>query len=299
MAEPTYTTLSFDDLKDWAADDHQAALDVFLASPAGAKWQGRAATAPTARAFFETHFQPTLIEDGRPMVFTGYYEPELIGSRVKTQDFSVPIYPIPADFDQNAPYLTRRQIDEGAARPALAWLADPVDLFFLQVQGSGRITMPDGSAMRVGFAAKNGHPYTSIGKVLIARGDLSLETVSPETIRAYVRQNGAAILWENHSYVFFREITDIPSDHGPIGAQGCAISALRSIAVDPAFTPLGTPVWIERTGMARLTVAQDTGSAIKGAQRADIFFGTGAVAGHQAGQVNDGGRMVALLPGVA
>ena len=294
MAGLTYTKLSFEDLNGWAADNHQAALDVFLnTSPA---WAGRALAAASPRTFFETHFQPVLITDSAPMVFTGYFEPELNGSREKTDQFDVPIYAMPDDPTR----YSRRQIDEDAPFSGqgleLAWLSDPVDLFFLQVQGSGRICLPDGWVMRVGFAGKNGRDYTSIGKILIARG---VSDVNPETIRKWVIDNGAAghaLLWENESYVFFREITQVPADQGPIGAMGKSITAGRSIAVDPEKTPLGSPVWIERAGMRRLMVAQDTGSAIKGAQRADIFFGTGDDAGCLAGQVNDGGRMIALLP---
>jgi membrane-bound lytic murein transglycosylase A len=295
MAGLTYTKLSFDELNGWAADDHQAALDVFLNSSVS-KWEDVAKHAASPRAFFETHFQPVLIEDGARMVFTGYFEPELAGSREQTDQFHVPIYAMPDDPTQ----FTRRQIDED--RPfmrqglELAWLSDPVDLFFLQVQGSGRICLPDGSMMRVGFAGKNGRDYTSIGKSLIARG---VSQVNPEIIRAWVNDNGAAgrtLLWENESYVFFREITEVPAEQGPIGAMGKSVTAGRSIAVDPDKTPLGSPVWIERAGMRQLMVAQDTGSAIKGAQRADIFVGTGDQAGHLAGQINDTGRMVTLLP---
>lgn len=294
MAGLTYTILSFEDLNGWAADNHQAALDVFLNS--SPDWTARAQSAASPRAFFENHFQPVLIEDGAPMVFTGYFEPELNGSREKTDQFDVPIYAMPDDPTR----YSRRQIDEDVPFSGqgleLAWLSDPVDLFFLQVQGSGRICLPDGWVMRVGFAGKNGRDYMSIGKTLIARG---VSDVNPETIRKWVIDNGAAghaLLWENESYVFFREITQVPADQGPIGAMGKSITAGRSIAVDPEKTPLGSPVWIERAGMRRLMVAQDTGSAIKGAQRADIFFGTGDDAGCLAGQVNDGGRMIALLP---
>ena len=295
MSGLTYKTLTFEDLNGWAADDHQAALDVFLNS-CSAHWCTMASAAPSPRAFFEANFQPVLIEDGQPMVFTGYFEPELSGSREKTDHFRVPVYTLPEEPTQ----FTRRQIDEDAPLAGrgleIAWLSDPVDLFFLQVQGSGRICLADGAVMRVGFAGKNGRAYTSIGKILIGHG---VADVNPDTIRAWVRANGAAgqaLLWANESYVFFREITQVPADLGPIGALGVSITSGRSIAVDPAATPLGSPVWIERANMQQLMVAQDTGSAIKGAQRADIFFGTGAVAGEMAGQVNDGRRMITLLP---
>jgi membrane-bound lytic murein transglycosylase A len=175
-------------------------------------------------------------------------------------------------------------------------------VFFLHVQGSGRLRLSDGNVMRVGFGAKNGHPYTSIGKALIARGVFGADSVSPEAIKAWVQQNGQAgraLLWENESYVFFREVSEVPADKGPLGAMNRSITQSRSIAVDPAFVTLGAPVWIEKQGaepMNRLMIAQDTGSAIKGAQRADIFFGTGDEAGAQAGKIKDGGRIVVLMP---
>ena len=305
MAAPTYTRLTFDDLTDWAADDHQAALDVFRMTI-----DPQLSVVPgDARIFFETHFDPVLIEDGKPMLFTGYFEPELTGSRVQDGPYQYPIYAVPDDLNPDTPYHTRREIEQDALADRgleIAWLTDPVDRFFLQVQGSGRIRLPDGGMMRVGFGAKNGHPYTSIGKVLIGRGVFTPDAVSAAAIRDWEHANGdagRALLWENESYVFFRELTDVPTDQGPLGAMGRSITAGRTIAVDPAFTSLGAPVWIEKAGanpINRLMVAQDTGSAIKGAQRADIFFGTGDAAGAAAGSVNDGGRMVVLMPkGVA
>ena len=310
MADLTYTHLSFEDLQGWADDDHRAALDVFrltCADGPAAALCDLAATAPVARGFFEEHFTPVLIEDGTPMLFTGYYEPELAGSRNRDATYCYPLYGVPDDLDPDTPYLTRREIEEGRALDSyeIAWLADPVDLFFLQVQGSGRLRLPDGSMMRVGFGAKNGHAYTSIGKLLVERGVFAADKISPEAIRAWVRENGTAgraLLWENESYVFFREIGDVPAEDGPLGALGRSVTARRTLAVDPSVTPLGLPVWIEKHGgapMHRLMVAQDTGSAIKGAQRADIFFGTGDAAGKLAGQVKDTGRMVVLVPNFA
>jgi membrane-bound lytic murein transglycosylase A len=306
MAGLRYTKLGFDDLKGWADDNHRAALDVFRATCIDAMLGELAGTTPVARGFFEDHFCPVLIEDGAAAMFTGYYEPEMDAARTKTETFRHPVFAVPDDLDPNVPYHTRRQIDEDGPLSGrgleLAWLADPVDLFFLQVQGSGRLRLPDGSMMRVGFGAKNGHPYTSIGKALIARGVFDASNVSPEKIRAWVYENGdagRALLWENESYVFFREVSEVPSDQGPLGAMNKPVKQGRSIAVDPDVTPLGLPVWIEKQGnfpVNRLMIAQDIGSAIKGAQRADIFFGTGADAGKQAGLVKDGGRMVVLMP---
>ena len=156
--------------------------------------------------------------------------------------------------------------------------------------------------MRLGFAAKNGRAYASVGQILIGRGALSPDRVSPDTIRDWIIAQGSKgreVLWENESYVFFRRIDDVPADEGPLGAMGRSVTPQRTVAVDPAYTPLGAPVWIEKGGsspMSRLMVAQDTGSAIIGPQRADIFFGTGDAAGRTAGAVKDGGRMVVLLP---
>ncbi|KQB96699.1 murein transglycosylase [Loktanella sp. 1ANDIMAR09] len=307
MAEPRYTTLTFDQLKGWRDDNHQAAFDVFkttcgdMDSLAWATLHEIARTDPAPRVFFEEFFRPVLIEDGNPTLFTGYYEPELTGSRERGEPYRYPIYTRPDDLNH-----ARREIDQDGILAnrglELAWLTDPVDVFFLQVQGSGRIRLPDGSMMRVGFSGKNGRPYTSIGKLLVARGVFGPDQVSADAIRDWVHANGEAgraLLLENESYVFFREVSEIPADHGPLGTMNRSITAGRSIAIDPAFVPLGAPVWIEKDGdlpMHRLMIAQDTGGAIKGAQRADIFFGTGPDAGLQAGRIKDGGRMVVLLP---
>ncbi len=312
MAEPTYSQLSFDDLNGWAADDHQAALDVFLNTCGDMRdpqWEvlcDFARTGPEPRGFFEKFFRPVLIEDGEPMLFTGYFEPELPGSRVRGDAYQHPIYAVPDDLVLGKPYFTRREIEEEQPLAGkgleLAWLTDPVDLFFLQVQGSGRISLPDGTMMRVGYGGKNGRNYSSVGMALVDRGEFEPHQVSAAVIRNWVRKNraeGRALLWENESYVFFREVSEVPAELGPLGAMNRSITPHRSIAVDPAFVTLGSPVWIEKEGaepINRLMVAQDTGSAIKGAQRADIFFGTGDDAGRAAGRIKDGGRMVVLMP---
>ncbi|MBU1836284.1 MAG: MltA domain-containing protein, partial [Alphaproteobacteria bacterium] len=201
---------------------------------------------------------------------------------------------------------SRREIEESlpyADRDLeIAWLADPVDLFFLQVQGSGRIRLPDRRVIRVGYAGKNGRNYTSVGRALVARGVYTLDQVSSPVIRQWVQDNpeeGQSLLWLNDSYVFFRTIDEVPAEKGPLGAMNRSITPMRSIAVDPAITLLGAPVWIEKEGvepLRRLMVAQDTGSAIKGAQRADVYYGTGDAAGAAAGAVKDPGRMVVLMP---
>ena len=312
MADATYTRLTFEQLRGWADDDHAAAISVFrntcgdIRDP---RWEilcDHAGRDPEPRGFFEKFFRPVLIEDGQPMVFTGYFEPELAGSRERGDDYQHPIYSVPDDLKPGSTYYTRQQIDEDqplAGRGLeLAWLTDPVDLFFLQVQGSGRIRLPDGSLMRVGYGGKNGHEYSSIGMALVDRGIFEPHQVSASVIRSWVRSNrtdGRSLLWENKSYVFFREVSEVPAKFGPLGAMNRSITQLRSIAVDPAFVTLGAPVWIEKEGaepMRRLMVAQDTGSAIKGAQRADIFFGSGEEAGRQAGRIKDPGRMIVLLP---
>ncbi len=312
MAEPTYSQLLFDDLNGWAADDHQAALDVFLNTCGDMRdpqWEvlcDFARTGPEPRGFFEKFFRPVLIEDGEPMLFTGYFEPELPGSRVRGDAYQHPIYAVPDDLVPGKPYFTRREIEEEQPLAGkgleLAWLTDPVDLFFLQVQGSGRISLPDGTMIRVGYGGKNGRNYSSVGMALVDRGEFEPHQVSAAVIRNWVRKNraeGRALLWENESYVFFREVSEVPAELGPLGAMNRSITPHRSVAVDPAFVTLGSPVWIEKEGaepINRLMVAQDTGSAIKGAQRADIFFGTGDDAGRAAGRIKDGGRMIVLMP---
>ena len=312
MAETTYTLLTFDDLPGWAEDDHATALRVFTDTCGDMKdpeWQGICAFAksnPDPRAFFESAFRPVLIEDGEPMLFTGYFEPELRGSKTRGGEYQYPIYSLPPDYVVGQPYLSRKEIEEtdqlSGKGLEIAWLADPVDLFFLQVQGSGRIRLPDGGGMRVGYGGKNGREYSSVGQELVRRGTYEPHQVSAQVIRNWVRDNpkeGRELLWVNKSYVFFREVSEVPADKGPLGAMNRSITTDRSIAVDPAFTTLGTPVWIEKQGaspISRLMVAQDTGSAIKGAQRADIFYGTGSAAGREAGRIKDGGRMIRLLP---
>lgn len=307
MAETLYKILPFDALEGWAADDHRAALDVFCKTAdriTDPHWQAVCHLAPTStdpRGFFELYFTPVLISDGAPMLFTGYYEPELQGSRVPDASYRYPVYTMPAALPFGT---TRRQIDETGilAGKEIVWLADPVDTFFLHVQGSGRVRLPDGSTLRLGFAGKNGLPYSSVGKEMVTRGIASADQVSADFIRDWVLQHpdqGRELLWTNESYVFFRELTNLHDTDGPFGAMKRSVTAGRSIAVDPAFVPLGAPVWIEKSGISplnRLMVAQDTGSAIKGAQRADIYFGTGQNAGERAGRVKDRGRMITLLP---
>ncbi|MBS0123452.1 murein transglycosylase A [Thetidibacter halocola] len=310
--ETAYEILSFDDLTGWNADDHAAALSVFLNTcdamddPDWRALCGFARDTRDARQFFELFFRPVRITDGQDPLFTGYFEPELDGSPVPGGRYRHPIYRMPDEARNTRPWLTRREILTGGAMQGrgleIAWVDDPVELFFLQVQGSGRIRYPDGRVIRVGYGGANGHEYRSVGQEMVRRGIYEPHQVSAQVIKNWVRRNGAQgeeLLFHNDSYVFFREVSEVPPDKGPLGAMNRSITAMRSIAVDPAFVPLGAPVWIEKEGNApirRLMVAQDTGSAIKGAQRADIFIGTGDQAGRRAGQLKDPGRLVVLMP---
>jgi membrane-bound lytic murein transglycosylase A len=294
------TELSFDDLEGWASDDLSGALSVFRVTagdvPGWERIAAMAAGATDARAYFEALFRPVLIEDGAAPVFTGYYEPELAGSRVRTGAFVHPVHALPDDPHAH----DRAAIVAGALEGRgleIAWLEDAAEAFFLQVQGSGRIVCPD-AVIRVNWAGGNGRSYRSIGKELIARGVFDAGSVTAEGIKDWIRAHpaeGAALMDLNPSWVFFRVI-DLDPALGPIGCMGRPVSAMRSVAVDPSVVTLGAPVWIEAGGLRRLMVAQDKGGAIKGAQRADVFFGTGAEAGRRAGEFHHPGRMVVLLP---
>ena len=311
MSEEQIALLSFADLDGWDGDDHAAALATFRATCAdlsGPDWQPLCALShqtTNARQFFELFFRPVLIGGSAPALFTGYFEPELDGALRPSSRFRYPVYRTPPEA-LDGRWVTRREIEEGGLLEGrgleIAWVDDPVELFFLQIQGSGRIRLQDGQVIRLGYGGRNGQPYRSVGQEMVRRGLLSPHQVSAQVIRNWVRRNPAAgreLLFHNPSYIFFREV-DLPDpDLGPLGAMNRSITPLRSIAVDPAHTPLGAPVWIEKDGaapMRRLMVAQDTGGAIRGAQRADIFFGFGEEAGLAAGEIRDPGRMVVLLP---
>jgi len=286
-----------------------------------------------ARAFFETHFTPhqTLGPDNtQEGLLTGYYEPLLRGSRKPTPRYRYPVYGVPADLlvidlaESNpelkgqtmrgrlegrriVPYYDRAQIEGGKAAVRgreIAWVDDPIDLFFLQIQGSGRIQLPSGETLRVGYADHNGHPYRSIGRLLVEHGELALEQASMQGIKAWARQNPRklpGLLNSNARYVFFREL---PGDlSGPIGALGVPLTTRRSLAIDPRFVPLGAPVFISTTWpnttrpLHQLMLAQDTGSAIRGPVRGDFFWGFGDEAGREAGRMKQAVRMWVLLPG--
>ncbi|MEW5788201.1 MAG: murein transglycosylase A [Pseudomonadota bacterium] len=287
---------------------------------------------PTVRAFFEQQFQPWQVnqaEGGAEGLVTGYYEPLLRGSRYPTAKYRFPIHAPPDDLlvvdlssvypelknlrlrgriqgNKVVPYFNRAEIEAGSAPmrgKELVWVDDPVDLFFLQIQGSGRVKLENGDVVRVGYADQNGHPYRSIGKWLVEKGELTLDKASMQGIKDWGRRNPERLpelLNANPSYVFFRELPNGLA--GPLGALGVPLSAERSIAIDPRGTPLGAPVWLATTRpnspepLNRLMLAQDTGGAIRGNVRADFFWGFGEEAGRQAGAMKQRGRMWALLP---
>jgi membrane-bound lytic murein transglycosylase A len=306
--------LDFEALDGWREDSHADALATFLRTCDlidAPDWRPICAVAAdvpkddiSARSFFELFFKPVIVGDP-PALFTGYFEPELEGSPTRTGRFQYPLYRRPPELQDGALFHDRAAIDNGALAGRgleIAWLDDPIDVYFLQIQGSGRIRMTDGTVIRLGYAGANGHAYRSIGQEMVRRGSHTFDQVSAQEIASYVRRNpgpGRELLHTNPSYVFFRKIGTLSAEDGPIGAMGRSITTLRSVAVDPKFTPLGAPVWIEKDGrgpIRSLMVAQDTGGAIKGMQRADIFYGTGSNAGNAAGTVKDSGRMVLLLP---
>ena len=296
--------------------------------------------AGAVRDFFENHFSAYAIaaSDGKDQgLITGYYEPLLAGSREKSARATVPLYAPPDDLltidltslfpelkdkrvrgrvvgKRVVPYWSRADIDAGKASLAdkvLLWAEEPVDAFFLEIQGSGRIRLADGSFVRVSYADQNGHPYRSIGRVLIDRGELTPGDATMQGIREWGRRNPdklPALLDENPSYVFFREVPPPPPDSlkaaidGPPGALGVPLLRERTIAVDPRSIPLGSPVFLSTTyplsnrPLQRLVFAQDTGGAIKGAVRADFFWGFGDDAGRQAGKMRQQGQLWLLWP---
>jgi len=258
---------------------------------------------PAARAFLARHFAPAPAGEG---LVTGYYEPVLRVSPTPTPDLTAPLLA----SAPGAPDLDRAGIEAAVAAGTwpgrvLGW-ADPVDAFFLQIQGSGRATLPDGTTRRLGYAGKNGHPYVPIGRLLIERGALAREAVSMGTIRAWLRAAPApdarALMDANPSWVFFRWRDDLPPEGGPAGTLGAPLVPGRSAAVDRAHIPLGTPVWIAArhplTGarLERLVIALDTGGAIRGPARADLFWGSGDAAGEAAGRMRETGRLWVLRP---
>lgn len=288
----------------------------------------------TVRAFYEEWFTPyqLLNPDGSEQgMITGYYEPLLKGSRSRTPRFQYPLYAAPNDLltidlggvypqlkdlrlrgrlqgKRIVPYYNRAEIDAGAGAGMLMgnelfWVENEIELFFLQIQGSGRIELPDGKQVKVGYADQNGHPYMSIGKKLVEMGELKLEEASMQGIKGWAERNPdkiSRLLEQNPSYVFLRELPDSLS--APLGALGVPLTNEYSIAVDPRTIPLGAPVFLATTypndsaPLNRLMLAQDTGGAIKGAVRADFFWGFGESAGAQAGKMKQQGRLWVLFP---
>ncbi len=356
--------VSFAQLPGWQSDDHSAAFAAFRRSCAqidsmlsrargrrlSEKYRafrkvcrkgraaGRTLSPLHARRFFETNFIPFRVRKTRTeRLLTGYYEPQIEGSRVKTAKFNVPIYRKPDDLvvlssaaarrkarragvprslfaarrtkgGRLVPYYTRAEIDRGALAGRgleLLYLADEIDAFFLHIQGSGRIVFPDGSSTRIAFAAKNGYPYTSIGKYMIAKGLLRRDEATLENMKRWLRadiKRARRVLWQNKSYIFFREL---PGNRmGPIGAQRVELTPVRSLAVDKRYHPLGTPIFVNVPGLRgpdrkpfrRLMIAQDVGSAIKGPERGDIYWGSGDLAGELAGVTGHEGDFYVLLP---
>ena len=286
----------------------------------------------TARRFFEfnlTPFQLVQADGSEDGLITGYYEPLLRGSRKPSARFRHPLYGLPDDLlvvdltevypelsglrlrgrlegRRIVPYYDRAQIEQGRGALGgreLVWVDDAIELFFLQIQGSGRIALDNGETVRVGYADQNGHPYRSIGRLLVERGELPLEKASMQGIKAWARANPgkvAELLNQNASYVFFRELP--AGTAGPPGALGVPLTPRRSVAVDPGFVPLGAPVYIATTWplssrpLNRFMLAQDTGGAIRGPVRADFFWGFGDDAAREAGRMKQPLRMWVLLP---
>lgn len=300
-----------------------------------------------ARRFFEVCFEPAgiVLQDARfadrPAFFTGYYEPVVDGALARSESFSEPLLAAPDDLVARQPgqpwpaaldrysaarrradgsleaYPDRKQIELGGASPLprpIAWVRDGIEAFMIQVQGSAAIRLADGTLLRVSYAGRNGHPYTSIGKVLVDDGLVPLNEMNLARLKRWVRENGQAageagraLLHRNASFVFFSADTSASRAIGPIGGSGLALSELDSIAIDKSIWPYGLPFWIdadipwkqpdgESSPFRRLLIAQDTGGAIIGPARADIYFGSGDVAGAIAGGIRHYGRMFVLLP---
>ncbi len=298
----------------------------------GSQWEAACTAAKgwgqgDATGFFAQYFETARVGDGTAFA-TGYYEPEIAGSRMPRAGFDVPVYALPPELERGwwdetpvsertgrqqlgrrdasgkfVPYYERAEIQAGALANRgleIAWAADPVEFFFLQIQGSGRLRDPEGRVMRIGYAGQNGREYTGIGKVMRDRGligDGTPYATSMQGIMGYIRAHpaeGRAIMDENKSWVFFKELTG----DGPLGALGVPVRRESSVAADPAFVPLGAPVWLamDRREASGMWIAQDTGGAIKGANRFDTFWGAGNEARTIAGGMSARGQALILLP---
>ena len=318
----------FDELPGWNADDHAAALACLRVSArhhmVSEPWNSalsqvldksvktKSATPSAAREFFEHNFRPERLSpnSGNAGFVTGYYEPVIPASREETTRYRFPLYRRPSELSSATQYSDRSAIRQGALSGRdleLAWLDNPVDQFFIHVQGSARLELVSGESIRVGFAAKNGHPYTAIGKILADRGHLARDAVTMDSIRQWLTKNpelADSVMDQNRSYIFFREIAPENPDLGPVGSASVQLTPGRSIAVDPAHTAFGLPVWIatreplphESLPFRRLMIAQDSGSAIKGPARGDLFIGTGDEAGSVAGAIQHAADFFMLQP---
>jgi membrane-bound lytic murein transglycosylase A len=341
-ASTVYEKLPFAAVPGWQGAELAPGLRAFVAgcariaatSPLGRRCEAaRAVPAgdePAARRFLEERFEAWSVAGAASGLVTGYYEPVLAGNRVRTERFRHPVYGVPEDLvavdlesvapelkgmrlrgrlegSRVVPYWSRGEIEGGRRfrAPVLAWVEDPVELFFLHIQGSGQVALPSGERLRLGYADHNGHPYRSMGRVLIQRGELALEQTSMQGLKAWAAANPQKLreaLDANPSYVFFRAMAGAGATDGPIGTLGVPLTAGYSIAVDPRHVPLGAPVFLATTWplstqpLERLVAAQDTGGAIRGAVRADFYWGSGAEAGVQAGRMRQQGRLWILWP---
>ena len=337
--KPAWSRAAWPDLPNWSIDRHEEAWRAFLGSCGALKRQAlwrdlcadaESASAATAKTFFERRFTPWRMTGSTTSMVTGYYEPLLNGSRTRRGAFQHAVYAAPPDLltidlgdlrpdlkgqrlrgriegNRVIPYYDRAGIESGRAPVTgreILYVDDAIDLFFLQIQGSGRVRLDNGETVRLNYADQNGHTYRSIGRILVDRGDLKLEQASMQGIKTWAQANPAKLsdlLNQNPSYVFFREIK-LDGEAGPPGALGVPLVAGRSIAIDPAFVPLGAPVWLVTTwpnstrSLERLMLAQDTGGAIRGPQRADFFWGFGDDAGREAGRMRQSGEMWLLWP---
>ena len=295
---------------------------------------GEIASKDKARAFFEARFTPNaVVKKGQAGLLTGYYEPLLEGSRTRTDKYRTPIYKRPPDLVNvvddtrrgalrpgalthvrktatgTEPYYTRAEIEGGALkgkRLELLYFADPVDVFFMQIQGSGRVRLTDGTMVRVHYDGKNGHPYSSIGRYLTEKALFAADRMSMSALADWLRadpERGKRVMWQNTSFVFFREIKD--ETGAPLGAMRVALTAERSLAIDTAYHALGTPIYVAVPTMKhvpkgspfnRLMVGQDVGSAIRGPERGDIYFGSGDGAGKLASTTKHPGKFFVLVP---
>jgi membrane-bound lytic murein transglycosylase A len=340
----TLKPLSFAELPGWSEDDHAAAFGALLKSCrktpipdetcAAALALGDGISREAARSFFEANYTPHRLSGRDTSGFvTGYYEPEVLGSRERGGAFQVPVYARPGDLvtsiaeterarfndrstgfrdtpQGQVPYYTREEIVAGALAGRgleLLYLDDPVELFYMQVQGSGRVRLPDGSVLRLTYAGKNGYPYTSIGKLLIERGEIAPDAMSMAAVKAWLHadpERGRALMAENCSYVFFRVLDASEGSGGPLGADAVPLTPGRSLALDAAYHRLGLPVFVTVPDLAdeagkpfqRLMIAQDVGSAIRGPERGDIFWGSGTAAGALAGGTRHAASFIVLLP---